>query len=66
MELYTYNGYIQIIRFILENRPNLKSMLRHEELESKERASTVMNKIMASGNQNLKVCFTHFQVHFCY
>ncbi|KAI8641152.1 hypothetical protein BD408DRAFT_418719 [Parasitella parasitica] len=38
-----------------ENRPNLRSMLRHEELESKERASAVMNKIMASGNQSLKI-----------
>ena len=41
-------------------------MLRHEELESKERASVVMNKIMASGNQNLKVWFIHLQLHFSY
>lgn len=38
-----------------ENRPNLKSMLRHEELASKERASAVMNRIMAAGSQQVKV-----------
>ncbi|KAL9545295.1 hypothetical protein MBANPS3_007213 [Mucor bainieri] len=38
-----------------ENRPNLKSMLRHEELASKERASAVMNRIMAAGSQDLKI-----------
>lgn len=40
---------------MVENRPNLKSMLRHEELASKERATAVMNRIMASGSQELKV-----------
>ncbi|GAA5800513.1 hypothetical protein HPULCUR_005947 [Helicostylum pulchrum] len=38
-----------------ENRPNLKAMLRHEELQSKERASTVMSKIMAAGGPDLKI-----------
>ncbi|KAG2238002.1 hypothetical protein BDF21DRAFT_404495 [Thamnidium elegans] len=38
-----------------ENRPNLKAMLRHEELQSKERASLVMSKIMAAGGPDLKI-----------
>lgn len=40
---------------MVENRPNLKSMLRHEELASKERATAVMNRIMAAGSKELKV-----------
>lgn len=30
-------------------------MLRHEELQSKETATVVMNKIMASGGPDIKV-----------
>lgn len=30
-------------------------MLRHEELQSKEKASSVMSKIMAAGGPDLKV-----------
>jgi hypothetical protein len=30
-------------------------MLRHEELQSKERASAVMSKIMAAGGPDVKV-----------
>ncbi|KAI9480862.1 MAG: hypothetical protein EXX96DRAFT_564506 [Benjaminiella poitrasii] len=37
------------------NRPNLKAMLRHEALKSKEIASTVMKRIMAAGNENMKI-----------
>ena len=48
-------GYTDTRSGMVENRPNLKSMLRHEELASKERASVVMNKIMAAGSQELKV-----------
>ncbi|KAG2197818.1 hypothetical protein INT47_009699 [Mucor saturninus] len=38
-----------------ENRPNLPAMLRHEELQSKETATVVMNKIMASGGPDIKI-----------
>ncbi|KAI8992638.1 hypothetical protein BDB01DRAFT_779159 [Pilobolus umbonatus] len=38
-----------------ENRPNLKAMLRHEQLQSKDRATAVMKKIMASGNKEKKI-----------
>lgn len=38
-----------------ENRPNLRAMLRHEQLQSKETASVVMNKIMAAGGPDVKI-----------
>lgn len=41
--------------FLLENRPNLRATLRHEELQSKEIASVVLSKIMAAGGPDLKV-----------
>ncbi|KAI8879883.1 adenine nucleotide alpha hydrolases-like protein [Backusella circina FSU 941] len=38
-----------------DGRPNLRAMLRHEELQSKERASAVMSKIMAAGGPEKKI-----------
>ncbi|OBZ88740.1 Universal stress protein A family protein C25B2.10 [Choanephora cucurbitarum] len=38
-----------------ENRPNLSAMLRNEELKAKERASTVMSKIMSAGGPEMKI-----------
>ncbi|KAI7899512.1 uncharacterized protein BX663DRAFT_554918 [Cokeromyces recurvatus] len=38
-----------------DNRPNVKAMLRHEELQSKEIANTVMKRIMAAGNEDMKI-----------
>lgn len=42
------------LTFAVDNN-NMDTLLKHEELESKERATAVMNRIMAISNDDLKV-----------
>ena len=52
----TRDGFSTRLTYVTtENRPNLQSMLRHEQLQSKEIATAVMSKIMAAGKDDLKV-----------